>query len=92
MNIHPSRSVVVEDLYYVDHILRQRNAKRILNLNLQLFVVNNTVSFRPVHSIDGQFGSVTDKEKNLFNGMIGMVQRKVSFTISAITDLPRASA
>jgi hypothetical protein len=34
--------------------------------------------------VDGNWGGLVDVEKNLFNGMIGMIQRKVwqSFSIN----------
>ena len=35
------------------------------------------LSFRVMNITDGKWGSLVDKETNSFNGMIGMVQRKV---------------
>ena len=43
---------------------------------MQLFP-NYKYNSRVVNSIDGKWGSMVDKETNAFNGMIGMVQRKV---------------
>ena len=38
-------------------------------------------SKRIIDIIDGKFGSLVHKENNSFNGMIGMVQRKVEINL-----------
>ena len=38
-------------------------------------------SKRIIDIIDGKFGSLVHKENNSFNGMIGMVQRKVEIDL-----------
>ncbi len=37
-----------------------------------------TYIFRYLPALDGNWGALDDEKKNLWNGMIGMVQRRVS--------------
>ena len=45
------------------------------NEHIKIFSYGNWYRLEKV--IDGKFGSIIDKDMNLFNGMIGMLQRKV---------------
>ena len=37
-----------------------------------------------MNMIDGKYGALEDKETNMFNGMIGMVQRQVNRDICSV--------
>jgi hypothetical protein len=40
---------------------------------------NFTYIFSYYPSVDGNWGGISDAKKNIFNGMIGMLQRKVRY-------------